>query len=62
MLSTLLKSVDIFPVIATTSTLFTLSVTVIGLLVIPISIGVARGLSIGNKVNNEIYMEDSKKT
>ena len=44
------KSVDTFVIIATTWSSITLSVTGIGLIVIPISPATACGLSIGNKV------------
>ena len=56
MITTILKSFDTFVIIARTSSLFTLSLTQIGLKVIPISTATACGLSIGNKVLYEIIM------
>ena len=49
-ITTSLESFDAFVVLATTSTSDTLSLTRIGLIVIPISTATACGLSIGNKV------------
>ena len=56
MLTTKLKSFDTIVITATNSTSVTLSVTGIGLIVIPISSGVQSGLTISNKVVNEIVM------
>ena len=56
-LTTILKSIDTIVLIATTSTSITLSITGIGLLVIPISTATACGLSITNKVLYEIVMK-----
>ena len=53
-LTTILKSFDTFVSIATTSSSFTLSLTGISLIVIPLSTATASGLSVGNKVVNEI--------
>ena len=50
MLTTLLKSVDTFVKIATTSSLITVSLTGVCLLVIPISPATACEISICNKV------------
>ena len=49
-LNTILEFVDSIVIIAATSTSITLSVTGIGLIVLPISAGIACGLSLGNKV------------
>ena len=49
-LNTILESVDSIVIIAATSTSITLSVTGIGLIVLPISAGIACGLSLGNKI------------
>ena len=49
-LNTILESVDSIVIIAATSTSITLSVTGIGLIVLPISAGIACTLSLGNKV------------
>ena len=56
MLTTVLKSFDTFVLFGTTSSSITLSLTSIGLIVIPISTGLACGLSISNKVVYEIFM------
>ena len=55
-LTTKLKSVDIFGIIATTTSSITLSLTKIGLIVIPIATGTAYGFSISDKVFYEIVM------
>ena len=60
-LTTILKSFDTFAIIATTSSFFTLSLTGIGLIVIPISTATASRLSVGNKVVNEIIMNKYNK-
>ena len=49
-LNTILESVDSIVIIAATSTSITPSVTGIGLIVLPISAGIACTLSLGNKV------------
>ena len=49
-LTTILKSIDTFVFIATTSSSITLSLTGVGSIVIPISTATACGLSIANKV------------
>ena len=56
-LNTSLKSFDTFVIIATTSSSITLSRTGIGLIVITISIGIVRGLTICKKVIYEIVMQ-----
>ena len=53
-LNTILESVDSIVIIGATSTSITLSVTGIGLIVLPISAGIACGLSLGNKVLHKI--------
>ena len=60
-LTTILKSFDTIVIIATTSTSITLSVTVIGLIAIPISTATACGLSITNKVLSEIVLRKYNK-
>ena len=55
-ITTILKSFDTFVIIATTSSSITLSLTGIGLIVIPISTATACGLSIGNKVLYEMII------
>ena len=49
-LNTILESVDSIVIIATTSTSITLSVTGVGLIILPISTGIACGLSLSIKV------------
>ena len=60
-ITTILKSFDTFVIIATTSSSITLSLTGIGLIVIPISTATACGLSIGNKVLYEIIINKYNK-
>ena len=55
------KSFDTIVIIATTSSSITLSVTGIGLIVIPISTATACGLSITNKVLYEVVMQKYNK-
>ena len=60
-LTTLLKSIDTFVTVATTSSPVTLSLTRIDPLMIPISTASACALSIGNKRIFEIFMQNYKK-
>ena len=60
-ITTILKSFDTIVIIATTSSSITLSLTGIGLIVIPISTATACGLSIGNKVLYEIIINKYNK-
>ena len=60
-LNTVLESVDSIVIIATTSTSLTLSVTGIGLIVLPISAGIACGLSLGNKVLHKLIINKYNK-
>ena len=53
-ITTILKSIDTFVIIATTSNSLTLSLTRISLIAIPLSTATACGLSTGNKVLYEI--------
>ena len=53
-LNTILESVDSIVIIAATSTSITLSITGIGMIVLPISAGIACGLSLGNKVLHKL--------
>ena len=53
-LSTILESADSIVIIAATSTSITLSVIGIGLIVLPISAGIACTLSLGNKVLHKL--------
>ena len=60
-LTTILKSFDTFVNIATTSSSFTLSLTGIGLIAIPIPTAIACGLPIGNKNLFEIIINKNNK-
>ena len=60
-LNTVLESVDSIVIFAATSTSISLSVTGIGLLVLPISAGTACGLSLGNKILHKIIINKYKK-
>ena len=53
-LNTVLQSVDSIIIIAATSISITLSVTGIGLIVLPISAGIACGISLGNKILHKL--------
>ena len=57
MKTTILKSFDIFVIIATTSSSITLSLKRIGSMAMPISSGIAYGLTVSNKLKNEIVMQ-----
>ena len=60
-ITTILKSFDTFIILATTSSSITLSLTGIGLVVVPISTATACGLSIGNKVLIEVIINKYNK-
>ena len=60
-LNTTLESVDSILIIATTSTSITLSITGIGLIVLPISAGIACGLSLGNKILHKLIINKYNK-
>ena len=60
-LNTVLESVDSIVIIAATSTSITLSVTGIGLIILPISAGIACALSLGNKVLHKIIINKYNK-
>ena len=60
-LNTRLESVDSIVIIAATSTSITLSVTGIGLIVLPISAGIACILSLGNKILHKIIINKYNK-
>ena len=53
-LNTILESVDSIVIIGATSTSITLSVTGVGLIILPISAGIACTLSLGNKVLHKL--------
>ena len=60
-LNTVLESVDSIVIIAATSTSITLSVTGIGLIVLPISAGIACTLSLGNKILHKLIINKDNK-
>ena len=60
-LNTVLESVDSIVIIGATSTSITLSVTGIGLIVLPISAGIAGALSLGNKILHKIIINKYNK-
>ena len=60
-LNTILESVDSIVIIAATPTSITLSVTGIGLIVLPISAGIACTLSIGNKILHKLIINKYNK-
>ena len=60
-LITILKSLDTFFIITTTSSFITFSLTGIGLIVIPILTGIACRLSIGNEVLYEVIINKYNK-
>ena len=60
-LNTVLESVDSIVIIGATSTSITLSVTGIGLIILPISAGIACGLSLGNKVLHKLIISKYNK-
>ena len=53
-LNTILESVDSIVIITATSNSITLSITGVGLIILPISAGVACGLSLGNKALHKL--------
>ena len=59
--NTILESVDSIIIIGATSTSITLSITGIGLIILPISAGVACGLSLGNKVLHKLIINKNNK-
>ena len=60
-LNTILESVDSIVIIGTTSTSITLSITGIGLIILPISAGIACTLSLGNKVFHKLIINKYNK-
>ena len=60
-LNKILESIDSIVIIGATSTSITLSVTGIGLIVLPISAGVACALSLGNKILHKIIINKYNK-
>ena len=60
-LNTILESVDSIVIIAATSTSITLSVTGVGLIILPISAGIACALSLSNKVLHKLIINKHNK-
>ena len=60
-LNTVLESVDSIVIIAATSTSITLSITGVGLIILPISAGIACALSLGNKILHKIIINKYNK-
>ena len=60
-LNTVLESVDSIVIIGVTSTSITLSITGIGLIVLPISAGIACGISLGNKILHKLIINKHNK-
>ena len=60
-LNTILESLDSIVIIGKTSTSITLSVTGIGLIVLPISAGIACTLSLGNKILHKLIINKYNK-
>ena len=60
-LNTILESVDSIVIIAATTTSITLSITVIGLIILPISAGIACTLSLGNKILHKLIINKYNK-
>ena len=60
-LNTILESIDSIVIIGTTTTSITLSVTGFGLIILPISAGIACTLSLGNKVLHKLNINKHNK-
>ena len=60
-LNTVLESVDSIVIIGGTSTSITISVTGVGLIILPISAGVACTLSLGNKIIHKLIINKFNK-
>ena len=60
-LNTILESVDSIVIIGATSTSITLSITGLGLIILPISAGIACTLSLGNKVLHKLIINKYNK-
>ena len=60
-LNTVLESVDSIVILAATSTSITLSITGIGLIVLPMSAGVACAISLGNKILHKLIINKYNK-
>ena len=60
-LNTILESADSIVIIGATSTSITLSITGVGLIILPISAAVACGLSLGNKILHKLIINKYNK-
>ena len=60
-LNTVIESLDSIVIIGATSTSITLSVTGVGLIILPISAGVACALSLGNKILHKLIINKYNK-
>ena len=60
-LNTILESVDSIVILAATSASITLSVTGVGLIILPISAGIACTLSLGNKILQKLIINKYNK-
>ena len=60
-LNTVLESVDSIVIIRATSTSITLSITGIGLIILPISANIACGISLGNKILHKLIINKHNK-
>ena len=60
-LNTILESADSIVIIGATSTSITLSITGVGLIILPISAGVACALSLGNKILHKLIINKYNK-
>ena len=60
-LNTILESIDSIVITGATSTSITLSITGIGLIILPISAGIACTLSLGNKILHELIINKYNK-
>ena len=60
-LNTVIESLDSIVIIGATSTSITLSITGVGLIILPISAGIACGLSLGNKILHKLIINKHNK-
>ena len=60
-MNTILESIDSIVIIAATSASITLSVTGVGLIILPISAGIACSLSLGNKILHKLIINKYNK-
>ena len=60
-LNTVLESLDSIVIIAATSTSINFSVTGVGLIILPISAGIACGISLGNKILHKLILNKYNK-